>query len=192
MRINGKRAVVLALSPIPNGDVIKMGKQVHEQVDNIMKTYPAGYPSYGLLPARYRQLRHSRIHKTCGSDHHRDTRRDVAMGWRRSSDRERPSAGNFGNLVCSGADGDHSPRTTLGAFIVALGILVDDAVVVGDLILVRIGAGSKRPSVYRRGAVPPTSSWAQRLSGRWRFCRSTSRPTIRASTPKISLSLRSR
>ena len=43
MRINGQRGVVLALSPVPNGDVIKMGKEVHERVGELMKLYPAGY-----------------------------------------------------------------------------------------------------------------------------------------------------
>ncbi|MGI5832026.1 MAG: efflux RND transporter permease subunit [Thermoguttaceae bacterium] len=155
MRINGKRAVVLALSPIPNGDVIKMGKQVHEQVDNIMKTYPAGYridtvcyqpdTVNAAIHAFTKNLREAIIIVTLVVM--------VAMGWRSGL----LIASSLllvilGTLCVLAPMGIILQRTTLGAFIVALGILVDDAVVVGDLILVRMQRGVEKTQACIDGA----------------------------------------
>ena len=147
MRINGQRAVVLALSPVPNGDVIAMGEEVHERIGEIMKTYPAGYHidtvSYQpdnvnvAIHAFTKNLREAIIIVTFVVM--------IAMGWRSGLlITSSLLLVILGTLCVLAPMGIILQRTSLGAFIIALGILVDDAVVVGDLILVRMQRGMER------------------------------------------------
>ena len=155
MRINGQRAVVLALSPVPNGDVIAMGEEVHERIGEIMKTYPAGYHidtvSYQpdnvnvAIHAFTKNLREAIIIVTFVVM--------IAMGWRSGLlITSSLLLVILGTLCVLAPMGIILQRTSLGAFIIALGILVDDAVVVGDLILVRMQRGMERTQACIEGA----------------------------------------
>ena len=155
MRINGKRGVVLALSPIPNGDVIKMGEQVHDRVGEIMKTLPAGYHvdivSYQpdnvniSIHAFTKNLREAIIIVTIVVM--------IAMGWRSGLlITSSLLMVILGSLCVLAPMGIILQRTSLGSFIIALGILVDDAVVVGDLILVRMQRGVEKTEACIDGA----------------------------------------
>ena len=155
MRINGKRGVVLALSPIPNGDVIKMGELVHERVDQIMKELPAGYHvdivSYQpdnvnvSIHAFTKNLREAIIIVTIVVM--------IAMGWRSGLlITSSLLMVILGSLCVLAPMGIILQRTSLGSFIIALGILVDDAVVVGDLILVRMQRGVEKTEACIDGA----------------------------------------
>ncbi len=76
----------------------------------------------------------------------------VAMGWRSgiliTSSLLVVLLGTFCVLRALGVD---LQRTSLGSLIVALGILVDDAVVVGDMILVRMQRGMDRKEACVEG-----------------------------------------
>lgn len=155
MKINGKRAVVLALSPIPNGDVILMGEEVRARVDEIMKEYPAGYHidivSYQpdnvnvSIHAFTKNLYEAIIIVTIVVM--------IAMGWRSGLlITSSLLMVILGTLCVLAPMGIILQRTSLGAFIIALGILVDDAVVVGDLILVRMQRGVEKTEACIDGA----------------------------------------
>ena len=155
MKLNGKRAVVLALSPIPNGDVIQMGETVHQRVSEILQHYPAGYNidvvSYQpdnvnvSIHAFTKNLREAIIIVTIVVM--------IAMGWRSGLlITSSLLMVILGTLCVLAPIGVILQRTSLGAFIIALGILVDDAVVVGDLILVRMQKGVEKTEACIDGA----------------------------------------
>ncbi len=155
MRSNGKRAVVLALSPKPNGDVIKMGELVHKRYREILDSWPVGYnidvisyqPDnvYVAIHGFIKNLYEAVIIVTIVVM--------LAMGWKSglliTSSLLIVILGTFCVIYPLGVV---FQRTSLGALIVALGILVDDAVVVGDLILVRMQRGMERKEACIEGA----------------------------------------
>ena len=144
MRSNGAPAVAIALSPIPNGNVLLMGKEVRAKIDEILARSPVGYQIEAVsyqpnsvqvsIHAFTKNLREAIIIVTFVVM--------IAMGWKSglliTSSLLVVILGTFCVLKALGVD---LQRTSLGALIVALGILVDDAVVVGDLILVRMQRG---------------------------------------------------
>ncbi|MDR3109602.1 MAG: efflux RND transporter permease subunit [Planctomycetaceae bacterium] len=155
MRSNGNTAVVVALAPIAGGDVIKMGKVVREKTDEFMKKLPHGFhldtvtyqpdnvvEAIGVFE---RNLLESIVIVTIVVM--------LTMGWQ------------SGLLITSSLlivilatlcvlypMGVILQRTSLGSFIVALGILLDDAIVVGDMILVRMQRGVDRKTACIEGA----------------------------------------
>ena len=147
MRINGVRAVGLALSPIPNGNVLKMGEDVRATIDRALANFPIGFEITDVsyqpdsvnvsIHAFTKNLYEAIVIVTIVVM--------LAMGWKSgiliTSSLLLVILGTFCVLKGLGVD---LQRTSLGALIVALGILVDDAVVVGDLILVRMQRGMER------------------------------------------------
>lgn len=152
---NGKKAIALALSPIPNGDVILMGKLVRERLHEILDSWPLGYnvdivsyqpdnvniAIHGFTKNLYEAILIVTIVVM------------IAMGWKSglliTSSLLIVILGTFCLMPFLGIV---FQRTSLGALIVALGILVDDAVVVGDLILVRMQRGMDRTQACIEGA----------------------------------------
>lgn len=144
MRNNGRRAVALALSPIPNGNVLKMGEEVRATLKSALDRSPVGFEIEDVsyqpdsvqvsIHAFTKNLREAILIVTVVVM--------LAMGWKSglliTSSLLVVILGTFCVLKTLGVD---LQRTSLGALIVALGILVDDAVVVGDLILVRMQRG---------------------------------------------------
>ena len=155
LRCNGKSAVGIAIAPISGGDVIRMGKLVQSRVDEILAEFPVGFTvdrvcyqpdnvvhAIGVFEGN---LREAIIIVTVVVM--------IAMGFRSGF------LITFNLLVVILATlcilhpmGVVLQRTSLGAFIVALGILVDDAVVVGDMILVNMQRGMSRKDACVEGA----------------------------------------
>lgn len=155
MRSNGRRAVAIALSPVPKGDVILMGEQVRRRAEEIMRDYPAGFQldvvSYQpdnvnvSIHAFTKNLYEAIIIVTLVVM--------IAMGWRSGLlITSSLLIVMLGTICVLKPMGFVLQRVTLGAFIIALGILVDDAVVVGDLILVRMQRGMDRAEACVEGA----------------------------------------
>ena len=155
LRVNGIPSVALAIAPVPGGNVIEMGDGVRKKSEEILKTFPVGFELQTIayqpdnvrisINAFMKNLYEAVIIVTIVVM--------VAMGWR------------SGLLITSSLlvvilatmcviypMGMTLHRVSLGAFIVALGILVDDAVVVGDLILVRMQQGMERKEACIEGA----------------------------------------
>lgn len=155
MRFNGRRAVGLALSPIPNGNVLKMGELVREKIDSALEDFPVGFEIHDVsyqpdsvnvsIHAFTKNLYEAIVIVTIVVM--------LTMGWKSgiliTSSLLIVILGTFCVLKALGVD---LQRTSLGALIVALGILVDDAVVVGDLILVRMQRGMDRKQACVEGA----------------------------------------
>ncbi len=154
-RCNGEPGIAVALSPKPNGNVIRMGELVRQRADEVLAGFPAGFHLEVIcyqpdnveiaVNAFMKNLYEAVVIVTLVVM--------IAMGWR------------SGLLITSSLLvvilatmcflhplGMVLHRTSLGAFIVALGILVDDAVVVGDLILVRMQRGMDRAQACVEGA----------------------------------------
>ncbi|MDO5308558.1 MAG: efflux RND transporter permease subunit [Planctomycetia bacterium] len=154
MRINGERAVALALSPIPNGNVLKMGEEVREKLDQALANLPAGFQitDVSYQPDSVQVSIHAFTKNLYEAIFIVTIVVMIAMGWKSgiliTSSLLIVILGTFCVLKALGVD---LQRTSLGALIVALGILVDDAVVVGDLILVRMQRGMERKQACIEG-----------------------------------------
>jgi multidrug efflux pump subunit AcrB len=155
VRSNGKSAVAVAIAPISGGNVIRMGEEVQKRIDDVMQTFPAGFrlervcyqPDNVIVAVRTfeKNLCEAVIIVTAVVM--------IAMGWR---------SGIFitssllivmlATLCILQPLGVVLNRTSLGSFIIALGILVDDAVVVGDMILVNMQRGMSRKDACIEGA----------------------------------------
>ncbi|MDO4575738.1 MAG: efflux RND transporter permease subunit [Planctomycetia bacterium] len=154
-RFNGCPAISIAISPQPNGNVIRMGEKVRAKSKEIMDRFPVGYTleviSYQpdnvnvAVKAFMKNLYEAVIIVTIVVM--------IAMGWRSGILITSSLLIVILATMCTLAPmGVVLQRTSLGAFIVALGILVDDAVVVGDLILVRMQRGMERAEACVEGA----------------------------------------
>jgi len=154
MRSNGKRSVALALSPIPNGNVLKMGDGVRAKLKTALADLPAGFEieDVSYQPDSVRVSIHAFTKNLYEAIIIVTLVVMLAMGWKSgiliTSSLLVVILGTF--IVLKFLDVDLQ-RTSLGALIVALGILVDDAVVVGDLILVRMQRGMERKQACVEG-----------------------------------------
>lgn len=155
LRVNGVPSVALAISPLPGGNVIEMGDAVRKRAEEILKTFPVGFEiqTIAYQPDNVKISIHAFMKNLYEAVIIVTIVVMIAMGWR------------SGLLITSSLLivilgtmcviyplGMTLHRVSLGAFIVALGILVDDAVVVGDLILVRMQQGMDRKQACVEGA----------------------------------------
>lgn len=155
MRSNGRQAVAIALSPIPNGDVVLMGKLVRQKAEELMRDYPAGYrlDVVSYQPDNVNQSIHLFTENLYEAIIIVTLVVLVAMGWRSGIlITSSLLIVMLGTICVLKPLGIVLQRVSLGAFIIALGILVDDAVVVGDLILVRMQRGMDRTQACIEGA----------------------------------------
>ncbi|MBQ2683470.1 MAG: efflux RND transporter permease subunit [Thermoguttaceae bacterium] len=155
MRSNGRQAVAIALSPIPNGDVILMGKMVRQRAEELMRDYPAGYrlDTVSYQPDNVNVSIHAFTENLYEAIIIVTFVVLVAMGWRSGIlITSSLLIVMLGTVCILKPMGIVLQRVSLGAFIIALGILVDDAVVVGDLILVRMQRGMERTQACIEGA----------------------------------------
>ena len=155
LRINGERAIGIALSPIPNGNVLKMGEEVRQKIDAFLEEQPVGLTITDVcyqpdsvnvsIHAFTKNLYEAIVIVTVVVM--------IAMGWKSgiliTSSLLVVILATFIVLKFLNVD---LQRASLGALIFALGILVDDAVVVGDLILVRMQRGMERKEACVEGA----------------------------------------
>lgn len=155
MRSNGERAVAIALSPIPNGNVLKMGDGVRAKLDAALADMPVGFriEDVSYQPDSVKVSIHAFTKNLYEAICIVTLVVMLAMGWKSgvliTSSLLIVILGTFCVLRGLGVD---LQRTSLGALIVALGILVDDAVVVGDMILVRMQRGMDRKEACVDGA----------------------------------------
>ncbi|MBR0238881.1 MAG: efflux RND transporter permease subunit, partial [Thermoguttaceae bacterium] len=155
LRVNGVPSVALGIAPVPGGNVIEMGDGVRKKSAEILKTFPVGFElqTIAYQPDNVRSSINAFMKNLYEAVIIVTIVVMVAMGWR------------SGLLITSSLlvvilatmcviypMGMTLHRVSLGAFIVALGILVDDAVVVGDLILVRMQQGMERKEACIEGA----------------------------------------
>ncbi len=154
LRCNGERAVAIALSPVPNGNVLLMGREVREKLAAALEDMPAGFNIHDISyqPDSVQVSIHAFTKNLYESICIVTLVVMVAMGWRSgiliTSSLLVVLLGTFCVLRALGVD---LQRTSLGSLIVALGILVDDAVVVGDMILVRMQRGMDRKEACVEG-----------------------------------------
>lgn len=154
MRCNGERAVAIALSPIPNGNVLLMGQEVRERLDAALEDLPVGFRiedvSYqpDSVNVSIRAFTKNLYEAICIVT----LVVMLAMGWKSgiliTSSLIVVLMATFCAMRALGID---LQRTSLGSLVVALGILVDDAVVVGDMILVRMQRGMERKEACIEG-----------------------------------------
>lgn len=155
LRVNGIPSVALAIAPVPNGNVIEMGDAVRKRAEELLATYPIGLELQTITyqPDNVKISIHAFMKNLYEAIIIVTLVVMIAMGWR------------SGLLITSSLlivilgtmcviypFGMTLHRVSLGAFIIALGILVDDAVVVGDLILVRMQQGMDRAQACVEGA----------------------------------------
>jgi multidrug efflux pump subunit AcrB len=89
-----------------------------------------------------------------------------------------------GTLIAMLADGIAMQRISLGALIIALGMLVDNAIVVTDGILVRMQKGEQAAAAASAVVRPRCGRcWAARWSASWPSAPSACRPPTWANTP---------
>ncbi len=159
-RFDGKNSIAIAISPRPNGNVVKLGEEVRLCSKQVMGGFPAGCELSDItfqpqdvneaVSLFIKNLREAVVIVAIVVM--------ISMGWR------------SGILITSSLlivilatmcvlepMGIVLQRISLGAFIIALGILVDDAVVVGDLIIVRMQRGMERARACVEGA--KRASW---------------------------------
>lgn len=155
MRSNGRAAVAVAIAPVSGGDVITMGKSVYQRAGEVLATFPAGFHLDRVCYQPDNVVRAINVFES-------NLREAIiivtivvmiAMGWRSGI----LITGSLlivilATLCILYPMGVVLQRTSLGSFIVALGILVDDAVVVGDMILVNMQRGMERKRACIEGA----------------------------------------
>ncbi|MBR5627289.1 MAG: efflux RND transporter permease subunit [Thermoguttaceae bacterium] len=155
MRSNGKKAVALAVSPVPGGNVIKMGENIRKRLEEITQNYPVGHEInvISYQPDNVKLSIHAFTKNLYEAIFIVTIVVMIAMGWKSglliTSSLFIVILGTLCALVPIGVD---LQRASLGAFIIAIGILVDDAVVVGDLILVRMQRGMAKTEACIEGA----------------------------------------
>lgn len=161
-RFNGKNAIAVAVCPCPNGNVIQMGKDVRKRTAEIMAELPLGF-SLGTVAFQPENVEFS-INQFM-----KNLREAIlivaivvmiAMGWKSGLlITSSLLIVILASMLCLPLMGVVLQRVSLAAFIIALGILVDNAIVVGDLIIVRMQRGMDR----HRACVEGTNRTARQL-----------------------------
>ncbi len=155
-RFNGKNAIAVAVSPCPKGNVIQMGKEVRERTQQIMDDLPLGF-SLGTVAFQPENVQFS-------IEQFMKNLREavfivaivvmVAMGWKSGLlITSSLLIVILATILCLPAMDVVLQRVSLAAFIIALGILVDNAIVVGDLIIVRMQRGMDRHQACIQGTL---------------------------------------
>lgn len=135
MRVDGQRAIGIAVATSPDEDVVAVGREVEQTLTHIERTLPSGLELRTLYPE-------NRIAEQATNDFLVNLAESlaivillviIAMGWR--------SGIVVGSslLLCVGATmllmlpfDQTLNRTSLAGFIIAMGMLVDNAIVVTD------------------------------------------------------------
>ncbi|MDO4569507.1 MAG: efflux RND transporter permease subunit [Planctomycetia bacterium] len=154
-RFNGKEAIAIAISPQANGNVVRMGELVRERSQEVLESFPLGYSLevVSYQPDNVNVAVHAFMKNLYEAVIIVTVVVMIAMGLRSGIlITSSLLIVILATMCCLLPMGVVLQRTSLGAFIVALGILVDDAVVVGDLILVRMQRGMKRKEACIEGA----------------------------------------
>ena len=158
MRVNGKRAIGIGVSTAPEKDVVKTGEQVRGKLDQLFPLMPVGIELITLYPEDQiaREANNGFILNLVESLAIVIFIILIVMGAR---------AGMLigssllfsigGTLLVMQFIGVGLNRTSLAAFIIAMGMLVDNAIVVTDNAQIAIRRGMSRREALIRGATLP-------------------------------------
>lgn len=158
MRVNGKRAIGIGVATAPEKDVVKTGESVREKLQQLLPLMPVGIDLVTLYPE-------DQIAREANNGFLLNLAESLAivifiillvMGAR---------AGMLigssllfsigGTLLIMQFMGVGLNRTSLAAFIIAMGMLVDNAIVVTDNAQIAIRRGIGRREALIRGATIP-------------------------------------
>ena len=154
-RYDGKECIAIAISPRPNGNVVRMGEEVHQKANELMAKFPTGceLKEVTFQPDDVNEAVHLFVKNLREAVIIVTIVVMIAMGWRSGLlITSSLLIVIFATMCLLQPMGIVLQRISLGAFIIALGILVDDAVVVGDLIIVRMQRGIERTEACIEGA----------------------------------------
>lgn len=158
MRVNGKRAIGIGVSTAPEKDVVKTGEQVRGKLDQLLPLMPVGIELITLYPEDQiaREANNGFILNLVESLAIVIFIILIVMGARAGvliGSSLLFSIG--GTLLVMQFIGVGLNRTSLAAFIIAMGMLVDNAIVVTDNAQIAIRRGMSRREALIRGATLP-------------------------------------
>ncbi len=160
MRFNGKPAIGLAISTISGGNVVRMGEAVHHRLDELLAGFPAGL-EVGVVSFQADNVQEAIngfMVNLIESVAIVIAVLLVTMGMRSGlligSGLVLTILGTLIVLLIIGVD---LQRTSLGAFIIAMGMLVDNAIVVVEGILIRLQKNEPRMQAVMRPVA--TTAW---------------------------------
>ena len=170
MRVNGKRAIGIGISTDPERDVVKTGDKVKERLSQLEELMPVGIELVTLYPE-------NEIAREANNGFLLNLVESVVivifiillvMGTRVAG-LSIGSSSIFsigGTMLIMQFMGVGLNRTSLAAFIIAMGMLVDNAIVVTDNAQILIKKGMRRRDALIRGATVPQWGllvWPRRL-----------------------------
>lgn len=159
MRYNGEQAIGLSISNVSGGNIVKLGERLEQQLATLQSEIPVGIE----------------VHKVAWQEQEVTTAIDtflislleaviivlvvltLAMGWRMGV-----IIGTaliltiLGTLIIMSMMGIDLQRLSLGALVIALGMMVDNAIVVGDGIMMRLRSGEDRMDAAINAAKGPS------------------------------------
>ncbi len=160
MRFNGRPAIGVAISTISGGNVVEMGEAVHRRLDELMAEFPMGLEigTVAFQADNVQEAINGFMLNLIESVAIVILVLLVTMGIRSGL-----LIGSglvltiLGTLIVLSAIGVDLQRTSLGTFIIAMGMLVDNAIVVVEGILVRLQKNEPRMQAVTRPVV--TTAW---------------------------------
>lgn len=160
MRFNGQPAIGVAISTISSGNVVQMGEAVHRRLDELMTEFPMGLEigTVAFQADNVQEAINGFMLNLIASVAIVIAVLLVTMGMRSGL-----LIGSglvltiLGTLIVLSAMGVDLQRTSLGTFIIAMGMLVDNAIVVVEGILVRLQKNEPRMQAVARPVV--TTAW---------------------------------
>ena len=159
MRLNGRDAIVLSISPIEGTNVVKMGERVSQKLEEVKERLPVGVE---MLPIHWQP---SAVDESVQSFLINFMQAvaivlvvlTVAMGWKMGivigTALTLTILGTFILMAVFGID---LHRMSLGALIIALGMMVDNAIVVAEGYVVKIQKGLDKKSAAIEAAKGPS------------------------------------
>ena len=174
MRINNKQAVGIAISTIPTGNVVDMAKAVKKRIQSFSETMPKGFELTSIYDQGYESavanqgfilnLIISVVTVVAILLFFIGFKNGLLIG-------SGLVFSIFATLIVMFANGIALQRMSLAAIIIAMGMLVDNAIVVSDSALVNMQRGMrKRIAIMRLAHPPPCLYWRLRLSRSSRSC----------------------
>ncbi|MGN0229787.1 MAG: efflux RND transporter permease subunit [Muribaculaceae bacterium] len=153
MRIDGKQAIGIAISTVPTGNVVDMAEAVKATIERYSRTMPQGYQ----ITAIYDQGHESAVaNKGFVTNLVISVLTVVAVLLFFIGFKNGLLVGSglvfsiFATLIVMMSSGIALQRMSLAAIIIAMGMLVDNAIVVSDSALVNMQRGMrKRPAILR-------------------------------------------
>lgn len=158
MRVDGRRAIGIAVASDPELDIVSVGDDVEHLLDNISRRLPAGMVIETLYPE-------NEVARRANNDFLINLIESLVivillvmltMGWRSGVVVGSSLIFAIGaTLLVMLFVGEGLNRTSLAGFIIAMGMLVDNAIVVTDNTRLLLGRGIKPYRAALRGATEP-------------------------------------